>query len=196
MFPKDMFDYKLLNTRLIKDVRQIDKSSPFQRTQGSQQQCFGGNLWRISPLIWSQKAHVWEDMFTVQLFQYFKYPSPHFVVNLFPLNSLVFNVFSLLKSASSLLHLQPLFWIFHQIQCMSIVSNPCASLILWMGSHVPKLAGRRTSLRTEVKSHRSSRLASRTTKRKTSTSRRPRWSTTAPACSTGLHQGVLRSAFL
>ena len=93
MFPKDMFDYKLLNTRLIKDVRQIDKSSPFQRTQGSQQQCFGGNLWRISPLIWSQKAHVWEDMFIVQLFQYFKYPSPHFVVNLFPLNSLVFNVF-------------------------------------------------------------------------------------------------------
>ena len=103
--------------------------------------------------------------------------------------------FSLLKSASSLLHLQPLFWIFHQIQCMSIVSNPCASLILWMGFHVPKLAGRRTSLRTEVKSHRSWRLASRTTRQKTLTSRRPRWSTTALACSIGRLHAASRIAY-
>ena len=103
--------------------------------------------------------------------------------------------FSLLISASSLLHIQPLFWIFHQIQCMSIVSNPCAFLIPWKGSHVPKLAGRRTSLRTEVKSHRSWRLASRTTRRKTSTSRKPRWSTTALACSIGRRHVLSRIAY-
>ena len=45
-----------------------NKSSPFQRTKGFKQQCIGGNVWWIPPLLWSQKAHVWEDMFTVQLF--------------------------------------------------------------------------------------------------------------------------------
>ena len=172
-----------------------NKNSPFQRTKGSKQQCFGGNLWWIPPLIWSQKAHVWEDMFAVQLFNISTSIPPHFVVNFFALNSQMFNVFSHFQSNWQVAWSPPFSSIYSI--CMSIVSNPCAWYILWTteGSNTRPFPGQPTSLRTEVRSHRSLRLGLPTTRRKTLTLRRLRWSTTALACSTGPRHVQSRIAY-